>query len=159
MRSLFISDLHLSEDRPQANERFFRFVEHDAAGADALYVLGDLFEYWIGDEDLETPFNAVVAAFLRRLADAGTRVQVMHGNRDFLLGERFARASGATLLADPSVIDGTLLMHGDTLCTDDHDYQAWRARRAPTNGNAASSPSRSPSAAPRFKDCATRAGK
>jgi len=126
LRSLFISDLHLSEDRPQANERFFRFVEHDAAGADALYVLGDLFEYWIGDEDLETPFNAVVAAFLRRLADAGTRVEVMHGNRDFLLGERFARAGGATLLADPSVIDGTLLMHGDTLCTDDHDYQAWR---------------------------------
>ena len=126
MRALFISDLHLSEDRPQANERFFRFLEEDAAGADALYVLGDLFEYWIGDEDLETPFNAVIAGSLRRLAEGGTRVRVMHGNRDFLLGEAFCRASGAQLLADPTVIDSALLMHGDTLCTDDHDYQAWR---------------------------------
>lgn len=126
MRSLFISDLHLSEDRPQANEQFFRFLEEAAAGADALYVLGDLFEYWIGDEDLETPFNAVIAGALRQLANAGTKVRLMHGNRDFLLGEAFCRASGAQLLADPSVIDNTLLMHGDTLCTDDHDYQAWR---------------------------------
>ena len=89
-------------------------------------MLGDLFEYWIGDEDLETPFNALIAGFLHRLADSGTRVRVMHGNRDFLLGEAFCEASGAQLLADPTVIDGTLLMHGDTLCTDDHDYQAWR---------------------------------
>jgi UDP-2,3-diacylglucosamine hydrolase len=126
LRSLFISDLHLSEDRPHANERFFRFLEEEAAGADALYVLGDLFEYWIGDEDLETPFNAVIAGSLRRLSDAGSRVRLMHGNRDFLLGDAFCRASGAQLLADPTVIDGTLLMHGDTLCTDDHDYQAWR---------------------------------
>jgi UDP-2,3-diacylglucosamine hydrolase len=126
LRSLFISDLHLSEDRPQANEQFFRFLEEDTAGADALYVLGDLFEYWIGDEDLETPFNAVVAGSLRRVSDAGTQVRLMHGNRDFLLGDAFCRASGAQLLADPTIIDGTLLMHGDTLCTDDHDYQAWR---------------------------------
>jgi UDP-2,3-diacylglucosamine hydrolase len=126
LRSLFISDLHLSEDRPQANEQFFRFLEEDAAGADALYVLGDLFEYWIGDEDLETPFNAVVAGSLRRVSDGGTQVRLMHGNRDFLLGDAFCRASGAQLLADPTIIDGTLLMHGDTLCTDDHDYQAWR---------------------------------
>lgn len=126
MRALFISDLHLSEDRPQANEQFFRFLEEDAAGADALHVLGDLFEYWIGDEDLETPFNAIVAGALRRLSDAGTQVRLMHGNRDFLLGEAFCRASGAQLLADPTVIDSMLLMHGDTLCTDDHDYQAWR---------------------------------
>ncbi len=127
MRSLFISDLHLSEDRPEANERFFRFIEHDASGAHALFILGDLFEYWIGDEDIDTPFNAVVAGFLRRLAASGTEIRVMHGNRDFLLGEAFVRASGATLLADPSVVEGTLLMHGDTLCTDDHDYQAWRS--------------------------------
>lgn len=126
MRSLFISDLHLSEDRPEANERFFRFIEHDAAGAHALFILGDLFEYWIGDEDIETPFNAVITGFLRRLAASGTRIGLMHGNRDFLLGEAFAGASGATLLPDPSVVDGTLLMHGDTLCIDDHDYQAWR---------------------------------
>lgn len=126
MRALFISDLHLSEDRPQANEQFFRFLEEDAAGAEALYVLGDLFEYWIGDEDLQTPFNAVIAGALRRLSGAGTQLRLMHGNRDFLLGEAFCRASGAQLLADPTVIDSTLLMHGDTLCTDDHDYQAWR---------------------------------
>ena len=89
-------------------------------------MLGDLFEYWIGDEDLETPFNALIAGFLRRLADSGTRVRLMHGNRDFLPAQAFCEASGAQLLADPTVIDGTLLMHGDTLCTDDHDYQAWR---------------------------------
>jgi len=126
LRALFISDLHLSEERPGANERFFQFLEQEASGADALYVLGDLFEYWIGDEDLETPFNALIAGFLRRLADSGTRVRLMHGNRDFLLAQAFCEASGAQLLADPTVIDGTLLMHGDTLCTDDHDYQAWR---------------------------------
>ena len=126
MRSLYISDLHLSEERPEANERFFRFVEGDAAGADALYVLGDLFEYWIGDDDLESPFNAIVVGFFRRLSGAGTRVYFMHGNRDFLVGSRFAEATGATLLPDPSVVDGVLLMHGDTLCTDDTDYQNWR---------------------------------
>jgi UDP-2,3-diacylglucosamine hydrolase len=126
LRSLFISDLHLSEERPGANERFFEFLEQDAAGADALYVLGDLFEYWIGDDDLDSAFNAIIVGFFRRLAGAGTRLFFMHGNRDFLVAERFAAATGATLLPDPSVLDGALLMHGDTLCTDDHDYQAWR---------------------------------
>ena len=126
MRALFISDLHLSEERPEANERFFQFLEDDAAGAQALYVLGDLFEYWIGDDDLEEPFNAVIVGFFRRLTATGTRLYFMHGNRDFLVGEAFASATGATLLADPSVVDGTLLMHGDTLCTDDLEYQAWR---------------------------------
>ena len=126
MRALFISDLHLSEERPGANERFFQFLEDDAAGAQALYVLGDLFEYWIGDDDLEEPFNAVIVGFFRRLTATGTRLYFMHGNRDFLVGEAFASATGATLLADPSVVDGTLLMHGDTLCTDDLEYQAWR---------------------------------
>jgi UDP-2,3-diacylglucosamine hydrolase len=126
LRSLFISDLHLSEDRPAANERFFEFIEHDAEAADALYVLGDLFEYWVGDDDLDDPFNAVIAGFFRRLTAGGTRLYVMHGNRDFLVGERFCRDTGAALLTDPAVVDGTLLMHGDTLCTDDLDYQAWR---------------------------------
>jgi UDP-2,3-diacylglucosamine hydrolase len=126
LRALFISDLHLSEDRPAANERFFDFLERDAQGAAALYVLGDLFEYWIGDEDLETPFNAVIAGFFRRLTARGTRLALMHGNRDFLLGERFCAATGATRLDDPSLADGALLMHGDTLCTDDLDYQNWR---------------------------------
>jgi UDP-2,3-diacylglucosamine hydrolase len=126
LRSLFISDLHLSEERPGANERFFQFLEQDAAGADALYVLGDLFEYWVGDDDLGSPFNSVIAGFFRRLTGAGTRLYFMHGNRDFLVGEGFGAATGAVLLPDPSVIDGVVLMHGDTLCTDDLDYQAWR---------------------------------
>jgi len=126
LRALFISDLHLSEERPEANERFFGFIEGEAASADALYVLGDLFEYWIGDDDLDDPFNAVIAGFFRRLSAGGAAVHLMHGNRDFLLAERFCRATGSTLLSDPTVIGDTLLMHGDTLCTDDLDYQNWR---------------------------------
>jgi UDP-2,3-diacylglucosamine hydrolase len=128
--SLFVSDLHLSEERPQANERFIAFVEDTASRAAALYVLGDLFEYWIGDDDLGEPFNAVMAGFFAALVRAGVPVFLMHGNRDFLMGERLCRATGAQLLADPAVVDvggvKTLLMHGDTLCTDDLDYQGWR---------------------------------
>ena len=128
--SLFVSDLHLSEERPEANERFIAFMEDTARQAAALYVLGDLFEYWIGDDDLGEPFNAVMTGFFARLARGGVPVFLMHGNRDFLMGERFCRATGAELLADPAVVDlggvKTLLMHGDTLCTDDLDYQGWR---------------------------------
>jgi len=128
--ALFISDLHLSEERAAANERFIAFLEEQARGASALYILGDFFEYWIGDDDLEAPFNAVVAGLLRGLARHGVPVFLMHGNRDFLLGEGFCRATGAVLLPDPSVVEvggeQTLLAHGDTLCTDDHEYQAWR---------------------------------
>ena len=130
MSSLFISDLHLTEERPEANERFIDLLEGKARGADALYILGDFFESWIGDDDLEAPFNAVIAGLLGDLARRGVPVHLMHGNRDFLVGERFCAATGAKLLADPSVheIGGvrTLLMHGDTLCTDDLDYQNWR---------------------------------
>jgi UDP-2,3-diacylglucosamine hydrolase len=125
--TLFISDLHLTEARPEANERFIAFLEDQARRAEALYILGDFFEYWIGDDDLAEPFNAVIAALLRNLS---LPLYFMHGNRDFLIGERFCAATGATLLEDPTVheIQGvkTLLMHGDTLCTDDLDYQAWR---------------------------------
>jgi len=128
--SLFVSDLHLSEERPEANERFIAFVEDTARQAAALYVLGDLFEYWIGDDDLGEPFNAVMAGFFASLVRAGVPVFFMHGNRDFLMGERFCRSTGARLLADPAVVEvggvQTLLMHGDTLCTDDLDYQGWR---------------------------------
>lgn len=130
MRSLFVSDLHLTDERPAANERFIAFVEDEATAAEALYILGDFFEYWIGDDDLAAPFNAVIAGFLRRLTGDGVRVLLMHGNRDFLLASRFCEATGAELLSDPTVIEvegvKTLLMHGDTLCTDDVDYQAWR---------------------------------
>jgi len=128
--ALFISDLHLSEERPAANEQLIDFLEGKARSADALYILGDLFEYWIGDDDLEEPFNAVMAGMLRALTRDGVPVYVMHGNRDFLIGERFCAATGAVLLEDPSVIhvgeEKILVMHGDTLCTDDVDYQAWR---------------------------------
>ena len=130
MRSLFISDLHLTESRSQANEAFFSFLEGEARKADALYILGDLFEYWIGDDDLGDPFNAIVAGFLKEHSRHGAGLFLMHGNRDFLIGREFCEATGATLLEDPAEIrlgkTRTLLMHGDTLCTDDTDYQAWR---------------------------------
>ena len=130
MTTLLISDLHLTEERPEANERFIELLEGKARAAEALYILGDFFESWIGDDDLEAPFNAVIAGMLADLARGGVPVYLMHGNRDFLIGERFCAATGAKLLADPSVheIQGvrTLLMHGDTLCTDDLDYQNWR---------------------------------
>jgi UDP-2,3-diacylglucosamine hydrolase len=133
-RFLFISDLHLAAERPATSERFFGFLEREAAGAAALYVLGDLFEYWIGDDELSAAdgdaLGRRVAQALARLAAAGSAVFLMHGNRDFLLGAAFCAASGARLLDDPAVHsiagEATLLMHGDTLCTDDHDYQAWR---------------------------------
>ena len=130
MPALFISDLHLSEERPAANERFFSFLEKQARGADALYILGDFFEYWIGDDDLAYPFNAVIAGSLRSLSRSGVPLFFMHGNRDFLVGGGFCEATGARLLDDPTLVElageKTLLMHGDTLCTDDLDYQNWR---------------------------------
>ena len=132
MSTLFISDLHLTEERPEANERFISLLEEEARRAEALYILGDFFEYWIGDDDLGEPFNAVIAGLLKDLTRRGVAVYLMHGNRDFLIGERFCAATGAKLLADPTVteINGvkTLLVHGDTLCTDDVEYQAWRRK-------------------------------
>jgi UDP-2,3-diacylglucosamine hydrolase len=132
--TLFISDLHLSGERPAISERFFEFLRGPASRAAALYILGDLFEYWIGDDELDAsdgdPLALRVAQALGGLARRGVSVAFMHGNRDFLVGARFCEKSGARLLEDPSVerIGGvrTLLVHGDTLCTDDHDYQAWR---------------------------------
>ena len=127
---MFISDLHLCADRPQSNRSFFGFLEHEARNAHALYILGDLFEYWVGDDDLDDPFNATVVGALARLVDSGVPVFLMHGNRDFVIGEAFARASGVTLLPDPTLVDlhgqAVLLMHGDTLCTLDLEYQAFR---------------------------------
>jgi UDP-2,3-diacylglucosamine hydrolase len=132
VQALFISDLHLTEERPEANERFIGFLEDKARSAEALYILGDFFEYWIGDDDLGEPFNAVIAGLLKDLTQRGVQLHLMHGNRDFLIGERFCAATGARLLDDPTVaeISGvkTLLMHGDTLCTDDVEYQAWRRK-------------------------------
>jgi len=129
---LFISDLHLTEERPEANERFIAFLEDKARAAETLYILGDFFEYWIGDDDLGEAFNAVIAGLLADLTRRGVPVYLMHGNRDFLIGEQFCAATGARLLQDPIVetVQGekTLLVHGDTLCTDDLDYQAWRRK-------------------------------
>jgi UDP-2,3-diacylglucosamine hydrolase len=130
--ALFISDLHLTEERPEANELFISFLEDKARSADALYILGDFFEYWIGDDDLAEPFNAVIAGLLKDLTGRGVQLSLMHGNRDFLIGERFCAATGARLLDDPTLAEiggvKTLLMHGDTLCTDDLEYQAWRRK-------------------------------
>lgn len=128
---LFISDLHLSLDKPEITRRFLDFLEHRAKGAEALYILGDLFDAWIGDDD-PTPPNGKIKKQLKTLVDAGTKVYLQLGNRDFLLGERFARETGVELLGDYAEIDlygvPTLLTHGDLLCTDDLPYQAFRAK-------------------------------
>lgn len=130
--SLFISDLHLCDSRPEISRLFFHFLDTEARCADALYILGDLFEYWVGDDELSSPLNARVASALHELTKTGVHVYLMHGNRDFLLAQQFASASGARLLIDPSLIDlhgtPTLLMHGDTLCTDDQAYLQFRAQ-------------------------------
>ena len=138
MHSIFISDLHLCAERPHISEQFFDFVGRTASQAAALYILGDLFEYWAGDDDLADPLNASVAEALRTLGSKGTAVCLMHGNRDLLIGREFAQRCGAALLSDPTLLDlhgaRTLIMHGDTLCTDDAAYQKFRAyARNPDN--------------------------
>jgi UDP-2,3-diacylglucosamine hydrolase len=129
--TLFISDLHLAPERPELVEAFHAFIAGPARGATALYVPGDLFDAWLGDDQLREPLAAGVARGLATLAAAGTPIYLQRGNRDFLLGERFARAAGATLLDDAVVHDvqgtPTLVMHGDILCTDDAAYQKFRA--------------------------------
>jgi UDP-2,3-diacylglucosamine hydrolase len=130
MTTLFISDLHLSADRPDITSLFIHFLNHEAREAEALYILGDLFEAWLGD-DMVLPEYTEAIASLKALSDSGVPIYIMHGNRDFLLGEAFSIMSGSTLLDDPTVIDlygqPTLLLHGDTLCTDDIPYQKFRA--------------------------------
>jgi UDP-2,3-diacylglucosamine hydrolase len=128
--TLFISDLHLEESRPDITEAFLGFLDGTASGVDQLYILGDFFEAWIGDDE-RTPLQEQIAAALRKLRDSGTDIFLMHGNRDFLIGEDFCKRAGASLLDDPTVIDlhgtPTLLMHGDSLCTADVEYQKFRA--------------------------------
>jgi len=148
--TLFISDLHLSSEQPQVSAQLFRFLTHEASGAAALYILGDLFDAWLGDDVLEAqdgdPLARDVVAALRALHDAGTPVMLMHGNRDFLLDARFAKASGTRLLEDPTRISlggrSALLMHGDTLCTSDVAYQKFRvlARSKPFQSEFLSKP-------------------
>lgn len=130
MRWLFVSDVHLTSAAPAAIEQFVDFLAREARGAHALYVLGDLFEVWVGDDDTDALGERVCAA-LRSLCAAGTAVFVLHGNRDFLLGAGFSRRSGAYLLPDPSLIEiagePVLVSHGDALCIDDHPYQQLRS--------------------------------
>lgn len=137
MHSLFISDLHLAPERPQINTQFKAFVRDIAPAAAALYILGDLFEYWAGDDD-DDMLVMEVAAQLAALARRGTRVHLMHGNRDVLMGQALAARCGAALIDDPLLIDlhgtPTLLSHGDALCTGDAEYQRFRAyARDPAN--------------------------
>lgn len=130
MATLFISDVHLSAQRPDIGELFRAFLASRAREAQALYILGDLFEAWIGDDAVLPEYRASIES-LRSLSATSVPVYVMHGNRDFLLGTRFEAMTGARLLAEPTRIDlygtPTLLLHGDTLCTDDVDYQRFRA--------------------------------
>lgn len=129
--TLFISDLHLDATRPAITDLFLQFLRKQATAAEALYILGDLFEVWIGDDD-PAPEHQVVIAALHELAAQGVALYFMHGNRDFLVGADFAARSGCSLLADPALINlygtPTLLMHGDTLCSDDIVYQQFRAQ-------------------------------
>ena len=130
--SLFISDLHLSAERPATAGWLFDFLKGTATQAEALYILGDLFEYWIGDDDLPDPFNASIVEALGALPRQGVALNLMQGNRDVLLGGDFANRCGGRLMEDPTLLDlygtRTLVMHGDTLCTDDVEYMKWRAK-------------------------------
>ena len=126
---LLISDLHLQEERPDITRAFLQFLAERAPHAQALYILGDFFEVWIGD-DGASAFQLEIARALRNLSDSGTRVFLMHGNRDLLLGKAFCKAAGCTLLKDPSRVTfghtPVLLMHGDSLCTRDEGYMRMR---------------------------------
>ena len=130
MSTLFISDLHLDSARPAITELFLDFLAGEARGAEALYILGDLFEVWLGDDDPD-PHHARVADALAAVADAGTPVHFMVGNRDFLLGRDYAERAGMELLEEPLVLElhgtPTVILHGDVLCTDDTAYQNFRA--------------------------------
>ena len=128
--ALLISDLHLSPDRPDITAALLGFLAGPARAAESIFLLGDIFDYWIGDDTLDEPLHRQVVAAIRAVADASVTVAFMHGNRDFLLASEFAARAGASLLQDPTLMSlggmPTLLMHGDTLCTDDVAYQAFR---------------------------------
>lgn len=129
MSTLFISDLHLSSDQPAMTQLFLNFLQHPARKAEALYLLGDLFETWIGDDHLN-PYNQKIMAALAELTASGVATYIMPGNRDFLIGKRFLQQTGCRYLNDPTLIDlygcPTLLTHGDGWCTLDKHYQRYR---------------------------------
>jgi len=127
----FIADLHLAQNRPDITACFLRFLKKDAVKAQSLYILGDLFEAWIGDDD-DSAYLATIAKALTTLSGFGTNIYYIHGNRDFLLGKRFAQKSAMTLLPEIDLIDlygqEVVIMHGDTLCTRDIAYQKFRKK-------------------------------
>ncbi|OMH29514.1 UDP-2,3-diacylglucosamine diphosphatase [Motiliproteus sp. MSK22-1] len=129
MSVLFIADLHLQDQRPELTRALLRFLEHHSSSADSLYILGDLFEVWVGD-DHETETINSVADGLKKLTDKGVPVFIQHGNRDFLIGQSFMERCGSSMLPESQTIQPydtpLLLMHGDQLCLDDTDYQAFR---------------------------------
>lgn len=130
MSTIFISDLHISAARPDIGERFAAFCSTLDTDVDSLYILGDLYEYWIGDDGADLLGYTASIDQLAKLSDRGVALYFMHGNRDFLIGEDFAKRTGCHLLPDPTRIDlygrSVLLTHGDRLCTDDQEHQAWR---------------------------------
>ena len=129
MTTLFISDLHLEAERPEIGDQFIRFLQTDATEAEALYILGDLFEAWVGDDDPNAHY-AIIKLAIRKLTDSGIPVYFMHGNRDFMIGRRFANETGVEILKDPYPVkmygQKALLCHGDAMCTDDVQYQRVR---------------------------------
>ena len=130
--ALLISDLHLQPSHPETCAAFFAFLQERAMASTALYLLGDLFEYWAGDDDLSDPFQQTIAQAIRAVSDTGVAVYWIAGNRDFLVGTDFAATCGLTLLAEPHVIDVSgervVLVHGDAECTDDLRYMAFRTQ-------------------------------
>ncbi len=131
LTTYFIADLHLAQNRPDITACFLCFLKNEAINAEKLYILGDLFEAWIGDDD-ESDLNNAVATALTQLSDNGTEIFYIHGNRDFLIGQRYAKKSSMTLLPEVALINlygqNTIIMHGDTLCTRDIDYQKFRKK-------------------------------
>lgn len=131
MTTLFISDLHLSPNVPKLNQAFFHFIRKEAPRADALYVLGDLFDFWTGDDD-PSPFARSIIEAFKQLTDSGVPCYFTRGNRDFLVGKRFAKETGITLLGDETVVElygqKAVLLHGDTLCTLDEAYLNYRKK-------------------------------
>ncbi|HWU98446.1 MAG TPA: UDP-2,3-diacylglucosamine diphosphatase [Oxalicibacterium sp.] len=130
--ALFISDLHLQADMPRTTQAFFDFLHRHAAHASRLYLLGDIFEAWAGDDDIDDPYHRQVVEEIRKISDGGTTIFWMAGNRDFLVGEQFAQTAGLTLLPDPFVVSianhRIALTHGDAWCTDDEAYMQFRAQ-------------------------------
>ena len=130
--ALFVSDLHLNERMPRTAAAFFHFLETAATRTQSLYLLGDIFEYWAGDDDLQTPFNRQVCDALRAVSDCGVKLYWIAGNRDFLVGSAFAAEAGLSLLQEPHVVEiagqTMLLVHGDAQCTDDTAYLAFRTQ-------------------------------